>query len=122
LAGPPAYRLLWNEPWPSKCAIHEGGAGDPVAWQTFSVQANGANFSLNGDAATTTCSTGASPRFLENGSAFNGGLPQSPAFDLGLHLQQLETDIAAVIPDRAFCGMSLLTRCDCGCLYTLDFG
>ena len=106
---PPApaapYRLLWNSPWPSACDA--GTAGPPVDWDGIGVEAN-AGGAFNGEAVATLYKTGLWPRILGNGTLQNGGLPQSPDFDLQAHLSALTADIEQAIPDEKFSGVATL--------------
>ena len=105
----PVYAVLWNNPWPAECEQHEGGAGSPPAidWAVAGVQTND-EAAFNGEVIVDLYRTGIFPQILANGTAVNGGLPQSPAFDLKAHLAALTVVINEDVPSIDFRGVAVL--------------
>lgn len=101
------YAVLWNSPWPAECSEHEGGAGGPIDWGGNGVAVND-EAAFNGEVVVDLYRTGLFPRFLGNGTAMNGGLPQSPDFSLQKHLASLSTIIEEDIPSVGFRGVAVL--------------
>jgi hypothetical protein len=101
------YSVLWNSPWPTECEEHEGGAGSPIDWAANGVATND-EAAFNGEVVVDLYRTGLFPRFLGNGSAVNGGLPQSPEFSLAKHLAALSTVINEDVPSLGFRGVAVL--------------
>jgi hyaluronoglucosaminidase len=101
------YSVLWNSPWPSECEQHEGGGGGPIDWTAVGVEVN-AEAAFNGEVVVDLYRTGIFPSFFGNGTAVNGGLPQSPKFSLSLHLAALSIVINEDVPSTDFRGVGVL--------------
>ena len=101
------YAVLWNSPWPSECKMHEGGSGGPIDWAAHSVAVND-EAAFNGEVVVDLYRTGLFPRFLGNGTAVNGGVPQSTDFSLSLHLAALTEIINEDVPSVGFRGVGVL--------------
>jgi hyaluronoglucosaminidase len=104
-----AYAVLWNNPWPAECRQHDGGAGSPpdIDWTAVGVQIND-DAAFNGEVIVDLYRTGVFPQFLGNGTAVNGGLPQSPDFSLATHLAALTVIIGEDVPSEDFRGVAVL--------------
>jgi hyaluronoglucosaminidase len=100
------YAVLWNSPWPSECEEHEGGAGGPIDWAAHGVAVND-EAAFNGEVVVDLYRTGLFPRLLGNGTAINGGVPQSPDFSLSLHLAALTKIIEEDVPSVGFRGVGV---------------
>ena len=116
-----AFEVIWNMATsPCRDCANASQRPDP---QSRGVVAN-ANQTFNGAEVVCLYRFGLPPRLrCTNLTAWptppgdisvvqNGGVPQSPAFNLSLHLQQLRLDIARWIPNPGFSGYALVDKED----------